>query len=256
MDKKEIMALYNQFERIGQTALGYEKQVNGSVIRCVSPEFQGSYITYFHLDEAQVISAIKKEIHFFSEQKKSFEWKTYSTDSPANIGKHLIEQGFSREDSESFMVLELDSIQGSLPVTAEITEVADLDGIREAMSVQEKVWGTDHTSHAFHLHQMKQASPEDVAVYVIYDHHIPVSSAWILYSADSPFAGIWGGSTLSEYRCKGYYTALLHQRMNDARQRGIRYLTIDASAMSRPIVEKHGFRFIAETTPYFLEANG
>ncbi|MEI8595584.1 N-acetyltransferase [Photobacterium sp. Hal280] len=192
MDNKEIMALYNQFERIGQTVPGYEKQVNGSVVRFVSPECQGSYITYFHLDEVQVISAIQKEIHFFSEQKKSFEWKIYSTDSPANIGKHLIEQGFTREGSESFMVLELDSIQGTLPVTADITEVDDLDGIREAMSVQEKVWGTDHTSHALHLHQIKQASPEDVAVYVIYDNHIPVSSAWILYSADSPFAGIWG----------------------------------------------------------------
>ncbi|WP_120510779.1 GNAT family N-acetyltransferase [Photobacterium salinisoli] len=256
MDKKEIMALYNQFERIGQAASGYEKHVNGPVVRCVSPDPQGSYITYFHLDEKQVSSAIKNEIEFFSARKQSFEWKTYSTDSPANIGKHLIEQGFTREESESFMVLELDSIQSALPVNADIAEVYDLDGIREAMSVQEKVWGTDHTSHAVLLHQMKQASPKDVAVYVIYDNHLPVSSAWILYSTDSPFAGIWGGSTLSEYRSKGYYTALLHQRINDARQRGIQYLTIDASAMSRPIVEKHGFKFIAETTPYFLDVNG
>ena len=85
------------------------------------------------------------------------------------------------------------------------------------------------------------------------DNDTPVSAAWIVYTHNSPFAGIWGGATVEGHRGRGYYSALLHKRINDAKRRGVRYLIIDASPKSRPIVEKHGFTFVAHTTPYVYE---
>lgn len=38
---------------------------------------------------------------------------------------------------------------------------------------------------------------------------------------------------------------MLAIRAQEARRKGFRFLTVDASPMSRPILEKHGFRFIA-----------
>jgi len=52
------------------------------------------------------------------------------------------------------------------------------------------------------------------------------------------------------FRNQGLYTALLAVRAREARDKGYRFLTVDASEMSRPILEKHGFVKIATTVPY------
>ena len=44
------------------------------------------------------------------------------------------------------------------------------------------------------------------------------------------------------------YTALLAARVQEARARGVPYLTIDAGEMSRPIVARHGFATITTAT--------
>ncbi|EQD40871.1 GCN5-related N-acetyltransferase, partial [mine drainage metagenome] len=53
-----------------------------------------------------------------------------------------------------------------------------------------------------------------------------------------------GGATVPDYRGRGLYTALLAVRLQEAKRRGARFLTIDAGPMSRPIVEKYGFRLL------------
>ena len=60
---------------------------------------------------------------------------------------------------------------------------------------------------------------------------------------------MWGGSTVSEFRNQGLYTALLATRAQEARLRGVRYLTVDASPMSRPILEKFRFEMISTSWP-------
>ena len=57
-----------------------------------------------------------------------------------------------------------------------------------------------------------------------------------------------GAVGLPELRNRGLYTALLAARVQEARARGWRYLTIDAGHMSRPIVEKRGFRLLTYAT--------
>ena len=88
-----------------------------------------------------------------------------------------------------------------------------------------------------------------MSIYVAYADDQPVSTAWIYCSPGSQFASLWGGSTLSEYRGQGFYSALLSIRAQEARDRGIRYLTVDASTMSQPILEGFGFEKIATTYP-------
>ena len=87
--------------------------------------------------------------------------------------------------------------------------------------------------------------PRVLSVYVAYVEGVPASTGWIIFPEGSVFGGLWGGSTLSQYRGRGLYTALLAIRAQEARGRGVRYLTVDASPMSRPILEKFGFQAIA-----------
>jgi predicted GNAT family acetyltransferase len=91
--------------------------------------------------------------------------------------------------------------------------------------------------------------PDYISVYGAYVDDKPVASARMYYPENSQFSSMWGGGTLPEYRGKGVYTALVAARVQEAIGRGRRFLTIDASPMSRPIVEKLGFVVISTSTP-------
>lgn len=134
-----------------------------------------------------------------------------------------------------------------------LVEVTDNVGIRDAIKVQEQVWGDDFEWQFEYLCKLKTQNPESVSIYVLYVDGQPVTSAWLTMSSDSPFAGIWGGSTIETHRGNGYYSLLLNKRILEAKARGKKYLIIDASDMSKPIVEKYGFECLATTTGYVYE---
>lgn len=77
-----------------------------------------------------------------------------------------------------------------------------------------------------------------------------VSAAWMRFERGTEFATMWGGATLSEWRGRGIYPALVAHRANLAAERGFRYLETDASSDSRPILERLGFVPVTTSTPY------
>ena len=52
---------------------------------------------------------------------------------------------------------------------------------------------------------------------------------------------------------QGIYRALVAHRARDAVKRGYRYLQVDASRQSRPVLERLGFEPLTTTTPYVYE---
>ena len=61
-----------------------------------------------------------------------------------------------------------------------------------------------------------------------------VCAAWVDFHDGTDFASLWGGSTLTEYRGRGIYKALVARRADEAAERGFRFLQVDASPDSRP----------------------
>ena len=253
MNTMDVMHAYNEHERKVINAIGGKAISTDGVIKFVSDNPEGSYISYFSLTAQSAQAAIEKEMAYFGALGKPFEWKTYSTDEPSQIGELLLINGFEQEESESFMALDLLAASEREVDESRIVEVTDAQGIRDAVSVQEHVWGGNYDWQYAHLLNMKTQTPDELSIYVVYDDGKPVTSAWIVYNGESPFAGIWGGSTIAEYRGRGHYSLLLNKRINEAKKRGKQYLIIDASEMSRPIVEKHGFVFVSTTTPYVYQ---
>ncbi|MDR9827653.1 GNAT family N-acetyltransferase [Vibrio sp. FNV 38] len=250
MNTVEVMNEYNTFERQRVNAFNGQLETNNNVTRFVSEDENGSYISYFNFDPAQADAIIKQQVRYFQAKDLRFEWKTYSTDTPAHLGSVLLQNGFEQEDTESFMVLDLASAPNQPFDDAIITQVSDSQGIRDAITVQENVWGGDFEWQYHYLLQLKTQTPDSISIYVIYVDGTPVTSAWIIFNGDSPFAGIWGGSTVKAHRGNGHYRALLNKRIAEAKSRGLKYLTIDASEMSQPIVAKRGFIKVATTTGY------
>ena len=92
-------------------------------------------------------------------------------------------------------------------------------------------------------------TPDEISVYVAYVDGVPASCARASYPRGSVFAGMWAGATVPAYRKQGLYQALVATRVQEARARGYRYMTIDALPTSRPIVERLGFKLLTFTHP-------
>jgi len=71
-----------------------------------------------------------------------------------------------------------------------------------------------------------------------------------VFRPGTDFAGLWGGSTLPAWRGRGIYRAMVAARAQRAAARGVRYLQVDASDDSAPILRRLGFRAVTTTTPY------
>ena len=70
------------------------------------------------------------------------------------------------------------------------------------------------------------------------------------FARGTEFATLWGGGTLPAWRGRGIYRSVIAHRANLATARAIRYLQVDASDDSRPILERLGFVTVTTTTPY------
>jgi GNAT superfamily N-acetyltransferase len=81
------------------------------------------------------------------------------------------------------------------------------------------------------------------------DGHV-VCSGRLAFVEGTEFAGIWGGSTLPEWRGKGIYRALTAARAAAALEEGVRLINSDCTVMSRPILERSGLVAVTTSTPY------
>jgi GNAT superfamily N-acetyltransferase len=78
----------------------------------------------------------------------------------------------------------------------------------------------------------------------------PVAAGRVVFHSGTEFASLWGGGTLTAWRGRGVFRSLVAHRAALAAVRGFRYLQVDASADSRPILERLGFVELATTTPF------
>jgi len=248
MDVRQVLALYDQEQRREIDFPDMRKDILPRLVRFVRDAPGMSFVLYSDLDETTADAAIEEQIAYFDERGLTFEWKVYAHDRPADLVRRLVARGFEAEEPDAIMVLDVEAAPPALlaPPAVDVRRLLDLTQLTEVADVLEKVWGRDfnwvHDRLGRHM-----AIPGYLSIYVAYAGDVPASVGWI-YFYPGHFAGLWGGSTLEEFRGRGLYTALLAVRVQEARARGVRYLTIDAGEMSQPIVARHGFEVITYAT--------
>ena len=233
--------------------LGQEFHSDGVVLR-VSGQHRGFIETAQTLNvEGDALDLLINEHRdFFAALGESVEWKTRAHDVPADIPRRLARAGFVPEEAEVVMVGDVQSMAADprLPGGVELRIVhtpRDLDLIAQ---MESEVWGEDLGWLAHDLHSRIAAEPSNVVVLVAEASGRVVSAAWLVFKDGTDFAGLWGGSTLVEWRGQGIYAALVARRAQLARDRKVKYLQVDASKDSAPILLRLGFIAITTTTPF------
>lgn len=248
LDVTEILALFDRDERQEIAYPGMTREVFPHLVRFVRPAPGMSFVLYSRLDERTADGAIAEQIEYFTRLDRPFNWKVYAHDRPADLVQRLAARGFVVDETDAVMVLDVGNAPESLlnPPAADVRRLTDPAQLADVVAVLEPVWETDFTWVHERLGS-HMAIPGYLSVYVAYVAGRPVSVGWTYFN-QGHFAGLWGGSTLAEYRGQGLYTAVLAARVREARRRGVGYLTIDAGSMSRPIVARHGFEVISFAT--------
>lgn len=255
MDARELLDIFDREQRRDVSAPGAVREATPYVVRHVplQPNARWGWIVYSQLTPENADEVIAEQVAFYTARNLSFEWKWYSHDLPPDLPARLIRHGFEPEEPESLMVLNLDDAPQAIwtaPVDA-VRRITDRAGLHHVMAVENAAWGDDaHDWVVDELGQEMAEAPDEISIYCAYVDGQPASTAWIRFHPGTQFASLWGGSTIPGFRKRGLYTALLAVRAAEARTKGHRFLTVDASEMSRPILQKHGFIKIATTTPF------
>lgn len=252
MQPSELLALFDQQERQDVIYLDTVREVvPPNIVRFIDHGEKHGFLIYSRLTAENADTVIRQQVDHFAGLGYAFEWKLYDHDTPADLKARLLAYGFEEGEPEALLVLEIENAPASLfqPTTDDIRRITTMEGIDDVMAVQNTVWGQDFSFLEQRLRREVATHSEHTSIYVAYVEDKPVCSAWVYFSINSQFASIWGGSTLPAYRNQGIYSAILGVRVREAQRRGYRFLYIDASPMSRPIVEKHGFVHLGYSRP-------
>ncbi|WP_420642196.1 GNAT family N-acetyltransferase [Candidatus Leptofilum sp.] len=254
MNREEIMALYDVEERENSEHPSYLREVADGVVRSISKNpSRLSFIIYSQLTTETADAAIQAQLDYFQASGGyGFEWKTYAHDTPADLPQRLLAHGLEADEEEALLVMDLHNCPAIFlqPVTADVRRATTRAQFEQIAQLQTAVWGGDYGWLVTQLEDDVAQQPDYWSIYIAYVNSEPACAAWVSFPQGSQFAGLWGGSTLKKYRKMGLYTAVVAIRAQEALQRGYRFLMVDASDMSRPILEKRGFQFLTHTTPY------
>lgn len=247
MDPKHILELYDR-DRKDVYLFGMQREETPHLVRHISPNGEGVVI-YSDLNSTNVEEVIQGQIAHFENMGRDFSWVVFQHDTPANLKDRLLAHGFLDEEPEAVMILDVEEFSPVLlkPVRHDVQQISDPRDIDDVITIRQQVWQGDYSSMARSLTRRLIDAPDSLGLFVAYMDGKPVSTAQISFYQNGHFAGLVQAATLTGYRGRGLYTALVAMRVQEARRRGIRFVDADASPMSRPILEKLGFQCLTES---------
>jgi GNAT superfamily N-acetyltransferase len=255
MDHQRVLALFDKQMRRDMRTEGDGSRIerDGPVIRHIGAGPQAwNAVVWSDLDETTADAAIAGAVRRFAEIGHPFEWKLYGYDKPIDLPARLVAAGFEPDDQETLLIAAVDDpkIDVRLPDGVRIDRVTDAAGVELMVSVSEQAFGEPADWLRHRLLDQLATDPGNAYLFVAMAGDEPVSSARMDVNPGTSFAGLWGGGTVSAWRGRGIYRALVAERARIAADLGYEYLQVDASDQSRPILERLGFAVLTSTTPY------
>jgi GNAT superfamily N-acetyltransferase len=254
MDTEEVRAAFDAQVRQHPVPTGPDDVVerDGRVVRVFSPHDGWSGVSWSDLDTATADAVIAAQVDRFARPAQPWEWKHYSYDRPADLPGRLAAAGLVAGPAEAMMVAEIADLALDVPppVGVHLAPVVDDHGVDAVVRVHDDVFGGDHSGIGSMLRSALSHEPASVVAVIAWSDGAPVAAGRVELPPGTEFAGIWGGGTLPAWRGRGIFRSMVTYRAALAAARGFRYLQVDASADSRPILRRLGFVELATTTPF------
>jgi GNAT superfamily N-acetyltransferase len=255
MNKNNLLVRYDKDLRLRIMYPEARKEITNDVVRFIRKAPGMNFVAFTFANERQLDHVIDNELEYFAPMHQPFTWKVYEHDLLPSLEEKLLSRGFISDSGDAVMVLDVKNTPASLlqPITADIRRIKTLEGFKDVIHVLDQVWGGHNTWVNDRLGAHLQI-PGYLSVYAAYVKAQPAAIAWT-YFPRGHFASLFAGSTIAEYRKQGLYTSLLATRLKEIRERGYRFAVVEAGAMSKPIVAKHGFQQLTTVCDYEWKRN-
>lgn len=257
MDLAGVRANFDEQLRRGATADSPDGWIeyDECVTRSLSSGGGWSGVTWSRLGDkhgADVDALIAAQVERFAEAGPPWEWKHYSWDQPADLPARLLAAGLTPDPSEAVLVAEIADLDLTLraPPGLTLRSVVDQRDVDLLVAVHDEVFGGDHAPIGRVLTAAIAAHPPTAAAVLALAGDSPVSSGRLDLHHGTDFASLWGGGTMPAWRGRGAFRALVTHRAATAAQTGFRYLQVDATADSSPILQRLGFSRLGTVTAY------
>jgi len=201
-----------------------------------------------------VDSVIAENLAYFKSRQVPCLWFTDPLTRPSGLGTHLERHGFTLDEEDPGMVVDLLSVNEALPapdgLTIRVVQdrgslktrgslVAEANGasrqIQDRLSVLEADLGLDQ-------HRLR---------YLGYRNGLPVATSALIIHAG--VAGVYAVSTLPAARRQGVGAAMTLAPLLEARKLGLRLGTLQASKMGYPLYRRLGFKEVCKVSMYLWE---
>jgi hypothetical protein len=254
MDRQLVLAAFDQQIRRHPEPKAFDRHIeqDESVVRSMPVGDGWAGVTWCDLDRVSADTVISEQISRFATLSGPWEWKHYSYDRPPDLPDRLIAAGFTPEPAESLLVAEVANLTLDVPPPpgVELTAVVDEHGVDALVWVHDEVFGGDHSAVGRVLLDAVARQTRTTAAVVAFAGKTPVAAGRVEFHCGTDFASLWGGGTMPGWRGRGVFRSLVAHRAALASARGFRYLQVDASPESQPILQRLGFVELATTTPF------
>ncbi len=237
-------------------ASGYERILNERYCLFLGPFASFTSISRLRLDPEQVPETIAEIRELVTARgHREAAWAVGSSATPGDLVDRLRVHGFVPADRPgweahvSSMVLTSEPPRG--PGSVDVRRVETLEEYRLANRISGTAFGEPEEAVA----ERDAVAEERWAVeqeghaprtFLAFAGGEPVGVGRAIYEGGLPAVLLLGGAVLPHARGRGVYRALVRARWDEAVAAGTPALTIQAGAMSRPIVERLGFERVAE----------
>ncbi len=250
-----VRELFDEQVRRGtaRDGTGSEVTATSDVVRwCADGDLGWSEVAWSNLDESNADAEIAQQIEYFAAKELGFAWRVVETDSPEDLGTRLERAGFILNGTSELMIARVADVPHDdvLPPGVTLSTAGGPGDIDRLIEVHEKVFGIDHSQLRRSLLQQFESSPQVGHLVVAMAQGVPVASSRVDFLPDREFAGLWGGSTLPEWRGKGLFRAMVAYRSREAAKRGYSYVYVIASSESQPIFERLSFESFGTVHTY------
>lgn len=218
-----------------------------------TPKIEGmeGIVVFSRLPAGKESEIVRHEIDYFKQRGIDFEWKVYDFDEPENLKAILEDKGFTCGESEAFMLCATDEVLPDRSRTdqVQVQRVHNVQGLQDIAKVQQLVWDQNFDWLVEQLSLVLETNPGELSLYCAYDDGEPVGSGYTSFPPGSQYPELHGGAVIPGYRGQGIYGSLYQIRCQEIFQRGYLRSSVDATEMSRPILEGLGFKLVCMTHP-------
>ncbi len=250
-----LLALYDDTMRRNGNVAGCAREQTAHVSRYTTSTGSQRYIMWHDFAPESAGRVVETELSSVAGNAKVLMWKLYAHDvSHEALRAALLARGFSENDhctlmactvatlSERLSAMNVDATESPLDVR-ELTTPQSLDAYQE---IWDDVWpGAPNQRYVDdYRDRLVRRDPGIVFFAGFAGNGVeaePVTSGYMFHHPGAPFALLCGGTTKAKWRRQHAYTAMLAARTRSALGRGASFLAVEASAASRPILERVGF---------------